>query len=312
MTSAEFSNDVGILLVAHGTPTTLDDLPAFLQNIRRGRPTPPALIQAVRKRYEAIGGSSPLLCTTRKQAALLTQKTGLPCLVATRMWHPMLDEVLGFMAEAGTPKQLIIVSAAPHSAHVYALAVREVAEQLLAQNVDVPALHFGGCWGANPHFINAWAKCTACLLDELGPHKTAQAVLVPTAHSLPLRTIQSGDPYTALIAETANAVVEALGPSCPPSLLAFQSQGMSNEPWLGPDLATVFRRAKDSGAEGVIVVPIGFPSEHVETLYDLDIEARALAQDVGVFFERVPCLDLDDGLISAMACVVNDVRRSLG
>lgn len=305
------SNDLGILLVAHGTPDSLDDIPAFLQNIRRGRPTPPEVVQAVRERYAAIGGSSPLLETTRKQAAKLSDLTDLPCDVATRMWHPTFEEVLGELSRAGERKELIVLSAAPHSAHVYASAVRAAAAKLEEQGLTVPVVHEAPCWGTQPAFVDAWARATATLLDRIGLRKTARAVLVPTAHSLPMRTIEAGDPYPKLVEETANAVVAALGRSALPSMLAFQSQGMTGDAWLGPDLPTVFERAKKTGAEGVVIVPVGFPAEHVETLYDLDIEAKAIANEHGVWLERVPCLDTDDGLIEAMGAVVSEVRETL-
>jgi ferrochelatase len=304
-------SDIGILLVAHGTPANLDDIPAFLNNIRRGRPTPPAVVQAVRDRYEAIGGTSPLLTTTRAQADLLAKKCGLPCFVATRMWHPTFDEVLRELADAGSPRELIVLSAAPHSAHVYFAALKQVATKLEKEGVPVPALHPSPCWGDNPAYVDAWAAATKREIDRLGVRKVARAVLVPTAHSLPMHTVEAGDPYPQLVAETANAVVQRLGDASLPAMLAFQSQGMSEEPWLGPDLPTVFARAASTGAEGVILLPIGFPAEHVETLYDLDIEARLIAKEQGLWLARVPCLDTDEGLISALHCVVQDVRRSL-
>lgn len=291
----------GILLVAHGTPDNLDDIPAFLNNIRRGRPTPATIVQAVRERYEAIGGRSPLLEVTRKQARLIEAKTGLPCHVATRMWHPTFDDVL---RSIGTKYQrLVVLSAAPHSAHVYATAVNDAARKLQQEGTKLPTIVETPCWGNHPAFIRAWAHATARAIETLGVRKCRRAVLVPTAHSLPMRTVNAGDPYPQLVAETADAVVQALGQVALPTLLAFQSQGMSEEPWLGPDLPTVFDRALATGAEGVVVVPIGFPAEHVETLYDLDIEAKVIAEERGLWFQRVPCLDTDDGLIDALASI---------
>jgi len=298
----------GILLVAHGTPSTLDDIPAFLHNIRRGRPTPPEVVQAVRERYEAIGGSSPLLATTRAQGDRLAARTGMPCFVATRMWHPTFAEVLRQIAEGGEVTDLVVVSAAPHSAHVYAAAVQEAARKLAEDGVPVPALHPTPCWGDHPAYVRAWGNSVSQLMDRLGVRATARAVMVPTAHSLPMRTVEAGDPYPRLVAETAEGVVGMQGRDAIPSMLAFQSQGMSEEPWLGPDLPTVFERAKNTGAEGVVVVPVGFPAEHVETLYDLDIEAKAIAGDVGIWMDRVPCLDTAEGVIEALASVVDRAR----
>ena len=268
-------------------------------------------MQAVRARYEAIGGTSPLLETTREQGRLLANRTGLPCFVATRMWHPLFEEVLRELAQEGQPNDIIVVSAAPHSAHVYTEALQRIADRLAGEGLAVPSLHPSPCWGDNPAFIRAWAQATACKIDELGVRKTARAVLVLSAHSLPMRTIEAGDPYPQLVAQTADLVTMHLGRAALPSMLAFQSQGMSNEAWLGPDLPTVFERAKNTGAEGVIIVPVGFPTEHVETLYDLDIEAVEIAKEAGIWLERVPCLNTNDGLISALQQVVDQARTTL-
>ncbi|MCU0690608.1 MAG: ferrochelatase [Polyangiaceae bacterium] len=291
--------DTGVLLVAHGTPSSLDDIAPFLKNIRRGRPTPPDIVEAVRGRYAAIGGRSPLLDTTREQASKLSARLGLPAFVATRMWHPYFEDVLRSIAEEKLVDRLVVLVMAPHSAHVYEAALRDSARGLLEQGLQVPALQVAPCWGDEPALVDAWAGVTRATLDALNPGMAGHAVLVPTAHSLPMRTVRAGDPYPGLVAATADAVMQRLGADAMPSILCFQSQGMSQEPWLGPDLPTVFRRAASTGASGVVVVPIGFLVDHVETLYDLDIEARQLAEHERLWFARVPCLNASDALIDA-------------
>ena len=302
------THETALLLVAHGTPASLDDIPAFLNNIRRGRPTPQAIVDAVRLRYEAIGGRSPQLDVTREQARKLSTRLDIPCFVAMRMWSPTFDEVLREIAEHTTLRELFVVVMAPHSAHVYEQALRAEAARLVEQGVNIPALRVAPCWGDEPRLLDAWAASTLAFLDTLDPRKRARAVLVPSAHSLPLRVVQDGDPYPQLVTATADGVIARLGHDALPPLLAFQSQGMTSDPWLGPDLPTVFARAAHSGAQGVIVIPLGFLTDHVETLYDLDIEAKLIAKEHGLWLERAPCLNASDALIDAVVDVVERLR----
>jgi len=293
----------GILLVAHGTPERLDDIPAFLANIRRGRPTPPEIVQEVRRRYEAIGGRSPLLDTTRAQALALSARLSMPCFVAMRMWHPFIDDALRDAASAAI-ERLVVVTMAPHSAHVYEPVVRQAASDLAGKGVSVPELVFVPCWGDEPSLHQAWARTASAALASIDVARLARSVLVPSAHSLPMRVIQAGDPYPQLVHQTAEAVIAALGDDGLPHILAFQSQGMTADPWLGPDLPTVFERARNTGAQAVVVLPLGFLTDHVETLYDLDIEARGIATEMGMDFHRLPCLNVAEGLIDTLEILV--------
>ena len=185
--------------------------------------------------------------------------------------------------------------------------VRQIAGRLAQQGSAMPQLTFAPCWGEEPALHEAWAQAARSTLAAIDPIELARSVLVPSAHSLPMRVVEAGDPYPHLVHQTAEAVVSALGQDGLPHMLAFQSQGMTADPWLGPDLPTVFARAKSTGARSVVLLPIGFLSDHVETLYDLDIEARTLAGEAGLGFHRVPCLNEADGLISAMENVVRRV-----
>lgn len=291
-----------ILLVAHGTPETIDQIPAFLDNIRRGRPTPNQVVAEVQHRYAAIGGRSPLLGTTRDQARLLGDRLGLPCLVAMRMWHPYIADVLREAVHRGF-RRLIALVMAPHSAFVYERVLQEAAAQLASDGASVPQLAVAPCIGSEPRLVEAFATLVRERLDAMDVQRRMRTVLVPSAHSLPLRVVQAGDPYPGLVEQTANAVIEKLGPDAVPSILAFQSQGMTADPWLGPDLPTVFDRARATGATGVLVVPVGFLADHVETLYDLDIEARALAEERGLGFDRTRCPGTHPLLIDALEAV---------
>jgi len=288
-----------VMLVAHGTVTDLDDLPGFVRNIRRGRPAPPGLVEELRRRYEAIGGS-PLLEITGRQGRALGELLGLPVLTAMRLWHPSVEDVLCDAVEQGY-ERLCVLPLAPFSVHVY----HEAAERSLAAIGDtlprMPELVRVEPWGTEPVFVEAHASRIERALAEAG-----EAALVLTAHSLPSRAIAAGDPYADQVSVCARAVGEKLGRAY---RLAYQSQGADGGDWLGPDVKRTLEQIHADGLRSVIAAPIGFPAEHVETLYDLDIEAARQARELGLDWRRVPALDDDPGLVQALAAVA---RRALG
>jgi protoporphyrin/coproporphyrin ferrochelatase len=286
----------GVLLVAHGTVENLDDLGAFLARIRGGRPAPPGFVQELRGRYEAIGGS-PLLEVTRAQAAGLAERLGVQVLVGMRLWEPSVDRALEAAGRAGL-ERLCVIPLAPFSVHVYWAAAKRCEEAVRAKGSRTPELVGAPPWGTDRQFVKANAELVRA-------HAHPEARIVLTAHSLPLVALRAGDPYERLVRESAEAIGKELGR---PFELAFQSQGEGSAEWLGPDLPTVLERARDSGASRVAIAPFGFLGEHVETLYDLDIEAKRLAESLGLGFERVPALGTAPGLIDALADVA---RRAL-
>jgi ferrochelatase len=292
----------GVLLVAHGTVERLDEMPRFLERIRHGRPASPELVAELVRRYEAIGGS-PLLEITRRQAAALAERLGLPVLVGMRLWDPSVEDALRQAAERGL-QRLVVLPLAPFSVHVYWQAAQRSRQTVLSELGDrTPQLLLVEPWGEETELVSAQVRSIEPLLAPEPAHETA---LVLSFHSLPTRVIDAGDPYKTLAESAALTVAQKLGRS---HELAFQSQGADGGSWLGPDLPSVFERAAQAGRRAVVVAPIGFLAEHVETLYDLDIEAKALAEQRGLRFQRAPALNADPGLVSAMAAVV---ERTLG
>jgi ferrochelatase len=283
-----------ILLTAHGTVQRIDELPEFLQRIRHGRPAPPELLRELERRYRAIGGS-PLLEVTRAQAALLSRELELPVYVGMRLFRPELAEALTEAAAAGV-KRLCVLPLAPFSVHVYMKAAERAASD---GGFDVNLVGIEP-FGQSPEFVAAQAEL-------IRPHLRGEPgeQLVLTAHSLPLAVVRGGDPYSNQVEATARAVSAALGVN---GELAYQSQGMDGGDWLGPDLASVMRELKGRGKTKLVVAPIGFLSDHVETLYDLDIEAKGQAAALGLTFERIVALNTSPGLISALAAAA---RRAL-
>ena len=288
-------SSTGILLVAHGTVADLADLPAFVARIRHGRPPPPGLVDELRYRYEAIGGS-PLLRVTEEQARALEAHTGLPVLLGMRLWEPSVEDAFRQAARRGLTR-LLFVPLAPFSVDVYGAAAHRSLEAVRAElGASTPELVVCEAWGTEPAFVAA--HCAA-LSAHLRVDSRDSAVML-TAHSLPSVAIRAGDRYQAEVEASARAIAERLGRPCE---LAYQSQGADGGEWLGPGLRQTFERLAHSGVRQITLSPFGFLADHVETLFDLDIEARAWAGALGLGFERVPALNTAPGLIDALARV---------
>jgi len=285
----------GILLVAHGTVADLADLKAFVARIRHGRPAPPGLVEELTRRYTAIGGS-PLLRVTEEQARALERRTGLPVLLGMRLWEPSVEAAFREAARRGLAR-LVLVPLAPFSVEVYAAAARRSLESVRTELSDAtPELLVCEPWGTEPAFIAAHCEALRAQLRI----DSRQSAVVLTAHSLPRAAIRAGDRYQAEVEASARAVSERLGRACE---LAYQSQGADGGEWLGPDLRQTFERLAQAGCRQITLSPFGFLADHVETLYDLDIEARAWASALGLGFERVPALNTAPGLIEALSTV---------
>ncbi|MBK8254450.1 MAG: ferrochelatase [Polyangiaceae bacterium] len=286
---------IAILVTCHGTVESVDLLPAFLSNIRRGRPTPPHLVEEVRRRFEAIGGS-PLMKTTRAQAHALAERLNVEVAVAARLWHPYPKEVLADLVNKGIRK-VVSLPLAPQSVHVYHEQVKAAAKDLPIELVEVPA------WGNEPRLIDAFVETIDEALAGLPESERLSTPIILTAHSLPQRIIDMGDPYERDFREMAGLVAARLAPRGHQTRIAFQSQGATNDVWLGPDLTATFRALAEGGARNVAVAPIGFVADHVETLYDLDIEAKAQAKEMGLTMVRAPALNVRPTFIDALANV---------
>lgn len=283
-----FPADAGVLLVAHGTVDNLDDLGAFVARIRHGRPAPPGLVEELRRRYEAIGGSSPLLQTTREQAQALSKRLEAPVLVAMRLWEPGVDQALLGAASLGL-RRLVVIALAPFSQHVYWDAALKVA-QSAGSDVQLVA---SAPYAEEPDFV-------AAHVDLIRRHAPPNAAVVVSAHSLPRIAIERGDPYARLVEGSAKAIERSLGRQL---TLCYQSQGADGGAWLGPDVRETLTALAAAGHTEVAWAPFGFLADHVETLYDLDVEASAIARELSLSLVRIPALNLHPGLTAALGSV---------
>jgi ferrochelatase len=285
----------GILLSAHGSVEDLDEMPEFLARIRRGRPAPPGLVKELQHRYRAIGGS-PLLRITERQAHALERLSSLPVFVGMRLSRPELSEALGLALERGV-RRLCVLPLAPYSVPVYFQAAERALATLSPTAAERLRLVAAQPFGTDPALVSAHVNAIAPALSGSDPSATE---VVLTAHSLPSSVIAAGDPYDREVESSARAIGARLGRA---HVLAYQSQGGDGGDWLGPGLRATFESARHRGKKRVIVAPIGFLCDHVETLYDLDIEARGWADELGLELVRIPALNDAPDLIHALAGV---------
>ncbi len=290
-------SDVAVVLVSHGTVDDLDDLSAFVTNVRRGRPAPAEVIDELRRRYETIGGS-PLNRINAALAAKLAARLGVAVAAANRLWRPFVRDVFGELV-AGGVRRVVLAPLAQHSTHVYAEDAKRAAERA---GVDLACV---SPWGGRADLTAAFAGRIAGAL-EASPDAD-RTTLVMTAHSLPQSVVDAGDPYERDVRASAAAIAGALHARVGrevPTRVAFQSQGMAGPaatPWLGPDLRATLDAVAEEGAARVLFAPIGFLADHVEVLYDLDVEARAMASDRGLGYARAPSLNADDDFVAVLA-----------
>ena len=276
-----------VLLVSHGTVDDLGDLPAFLKNVRRGHEAPPELVRELRRRYETIGGS-PLDAINVRLAKKLEEKLGVPVRRASRLWKPYVKDV---HAELGHPKRVAVIPLAQHSAHVYG----EAAKRELP-GVDVACAEN---WGQRADLLDAFARRARALAGK-------DAALVLTAHSLPMRVIAAGDAYEKETRAAAKGVIDRVGAEFAETRVAFQSQGFGDGEWLGPGIPETLDALKGN-VKRVVFAPIGFLADHVEILYDLDVEAKALAEERGLAYARAPSLNDADDFVA----ILEDIARGL-
>jgi len=297
-----------VLLLAYGAPLSLDEVEPYLLDVRGGRPTPRDLVEDLRSRYAAIGGRSPLLDRTREQADALGMRLGnrIPVLVGMRHWRPYIKEVLAGAAARGICR-VVAVAMAPHYSRLSIGAYQHKVDEARGP-VEVA---FVPQWFDHPRFLDAVVERVRAALERFPRQVRDQVPIVFTAHSLPERILADGDPYRDQLRASVAGVMTRLG-AANAHEFAFQSAGRSSESWLGPDAGAVLDRLVSQGASHLLVCPIGFVADHLEVLYDVDVELRGRTRELGARLERTDSLNADPLLIEALADLVTATAGTRG
>lgn len=296
---------IGVLVMAYGGPASLDEIPGYLADIRHGRPTPRAVLDEITENYRAIGGSSPLLEVTRRQVDALAATLGgdYRCYLGMRHWAPWIEDVVGQMVDDGIEQAVSLVLAPHFSALSVAKYQQKVADGLELCRGRIDFEHVASYHDALG-LVAAFASRVEEGLARWSDDERDRVHVVFSAHSLPQRVLDSGDPYGEQCLETARLVAERAGLPEERWSWAFQSAGRTPEPWAGPDLGEHLADLAGRGVRDVVSVPVGFVSDHVEILFDIDQRAAAVAADLGMRLERPPALNDDPVFIAALAEVV--------
>ena len=277
-----------VVLMAYGSPARAKDIRPYLEDIREGRPVSDAAVEELTERYRRIGGRSPLDDATEGQRDALERELGLSVFVGMKHWRPRIAEAVG-QALAGGAGTIVGLVLAPHYSRLSVQGYRERLEAALQGRAE---LRFVESWHTHEQYLDV-------LADRV---RDAEAHVVFTAHSLPARIIDEGDPYRDQLLETSRLVAERAGLRS--WSFAFQSESPTGEPWLGPDILDELDSLHAKGIERVLVCPIGFVSDHLEILWDLDIEAAERAAELGLDLERVESLNDDPAFIRGLAELV--------
>jgi len=306
------SGVIGLLVMSYGAPRDMNDIETFYTHVRRGNPPPLELLREIEARYAAVGGVSPLMQRTRRQATALQEVLGAEdprwrVHMGTKHQAPYLEDAVAQMAAAGIGTAVGLVLA-PHysraSTGEYFTRVEEAAQDT-GLNCS-----FGRGFHADRAFIRMLAERVRQVRALIPDDEREGAPVVFTAHSLPAGAVEVGDPYAAQVEETARLVARELRTHGYET--AWQSAGRTDEEWLGPDLCAVIARLGAKGARAVVCCPCGFVADNLEVLYDIDIEAQQAARDAGVLLVRTESPNADPEFVAVLRDVVLRHARERG
>jgi ferrochelatase len=282
-----------VVLMAYGSPGRIEDIRAYLEDIREGRPVSDEAVEELTERYLRIGGRSPLDEITERQRAALERELGMPVHIGMKHWRPRIAEAVE-AALAGGAARVVGLVLAPHYSALSIAGYRERLEVALDGRAE---LRFVESWHDHEPFL-------AVLVDRV---RGTDAHVVFTAHSLPERILALGDSYRDQLLETSRLVAERAG--IERWSFAFQSASETGEPWLGPDILEELDALHEQGVREVLVCPVGFVSDHLEILWDLDVAARERADELGLKLDRIESLNDDPAFIHALAELVRQALR---
>ena len=279
-----------VVIMAYGSPSELSDIRPYLEDIRGVRPVSDEAVEELTERYRRIGGRSPLDEVTEAQRAALERELELPVYVGMKHWRPRISEAVD-RALSGGADTVVGIVLAPHYSKLSVEGYRERLEDGLSGRAE---LRFVESWHTHEPYI-------AVLADRV---RGTDAHVVFTAHSLPARILDEGDPYRDQLLETSQLIAERAGLDS--WSFAFQSESPTGEPWLGPDILDELDSLKARGVASVLACPVGFVSDHLEILWDLDVEARERAAELGLEFDRIRSLNDDPAFVRGLAELVRE------
>jgi ferrochelatase len=279
-----------VVLMAYGSPDRVEDVPAYYADIRGGRPVRPELLAELTERYRRLGieESNPLNAITEATRAALEAELGLPVVTGMKHWTPRIADAAGAALALGADRIVGLVLA-PHYSRLSIGGYRQQLEDALAGRAE---LAFVESWHDDPGFI-------ALLADRV---RGTGAHVVFTAHSLPARILDEGDPYPDQLLETSTAIAQAAGVS--DWSFSYQSESSTGEPWLQPDILEHLAALREQGVDDVLLCPVGFVADHLEIRWDLDTEAVEQARQLGLRLARIEMPNADPAFIRALAAIV--------
>ena len=305
--------------MALGGPDSLKAVGPFLNDVRGGRPTPPELVQEITERYRATGGKSPVLAITKELAKKLEDRLNAAgpsrfrVYLGFRHWHPFIRETYREIVKDGV-RRLIGLCMAPQNSRLSVGAYVQKVEEARAESGAPIRFTYVPSWNTHPALIQGIVANIRAALGKFPADARERAAIIFTAHSLPERILQDGDPYPEQVRATVEAVRSALGPLPPAATwrFAYQSQGRTGDTWLGPTVEDTLDELYGAGCRHVLMAPIGFVSDHLEVLYDIDIEFTKRARDKGMQLERIAMLNATAPLVETVTDVVTAHLKETG
>ena len=283
-----------VVVMAYGSPSRIEDVPAYYADIRGGRPIAPERLEELVGRYRRLGieASNPLNEITEATRAALEAELGLPVFTGMRHWQPRIADAAE-RALAGGASEIVGLVLAPHYSGMSIGRYRAQLEEAIGGRAE---LRFVERWGSEPGFLDLLAERIAAVSNYLSSH------LVFTAHSLPARILDEGDPYPDELLETSRLLAERAGVS--DWSFSFQSESATGEPWLGPDILDHLEALHARGVRRVLLCPVGFVADHLEIRWDLDIEAQEKAAELGLELDRIELPNADPAFVAVLAGLV--------
>lgn len=294
----------GVLVMAYGTPTTPQDVEAYYTRIRHGRPPTPELLSDLQRRYNAIGGTSPLAQRTNDQVngialALEAMAPGVfDVRFGSKYEPPMLEETAATFVADGFSKVIGLVLA-PHSSSMSTLQYMTRAKEALGDAITFVEINE---WWDFPGFLELIAKRVQEALAQIPSGRSATTEVLFSAHSLPEKILANGDNYPEQLRNSAEGAAKIAGVE--KWDIAWQSAGRTADPWIGPDILDVLRAKREAGVTDIVSCPIGFVADHLEVLFDIDIEAQGVAKEIGLNLVRTASLNADPEFVTLLATIV--------